>query len=1191
MRLKKLKIVGFKSFADITKLNFDSGITAIVGPNGCGKSNIVDAFRWVTGEQSPKSLRGGKMPDVIFAGTTHRKPLNFAEVTITLSEIEGQLPVDYNEIEITRRLHRSGESEYLINRHLVRLKDVQALLMDSGIGRNAYSIFEQGEIDKVINLTPLERRYIFEEAAGILRFLQRKRGALKKLEQSDLNISRVKDIHQEVEKQIIVLQGQAEKARQHKEDKNNLELFEKTLLILKYDGLHARNQEVMRKGNDRDNSIAEIQADILSLQAQSIEAKQSLTESEAVLNKRKESYFKVNSTKEIKVKEKLSYEERVKELTAKEKRWQHELNTISQQRQQRGLEKKSIEGLQRDVAERQLNLESEIELQSNQLKSHEEDLIKRRDQQQVKQREWLKLLNHENQSEKEVGQLNVRLEGSLERQLRMLKRQDHIKLTTHELVLKVEEQQKQQSEASRSVEGQKSIFSSMESELNSFREEIKKIQSLMDGIQQEISEGKARYKALQRLRDDMEGFSSGCKKLLQESINPKSPIYNKLKCLYEYFPMQKGVETAFASIMKPYAHSLVAETSADFELAVEFALKNEIKDVSFFCLEFIVNQVKSKKTSVKSDVTFDVNIIPLANEFTESDISRHFLEGVYLDKSGESLVNVIKIVPGFEVCTKEGVLIDRRSVVFYPAQGENNIFLREAELKSLQKKLADGQSEKEKLENVLKAIQEKYSLLQSERLELDKTIRRGEMRLVELNFSVKKSIADLEKMREEEKQIANELTGIVNAITELKNNLEALKSKNSSDKSDVLAAKKEIEIVNRQEEESAAMVKQQTSVLREKENFLYQLKEEARKYVHSLHVIEVKDLEGFQQSKRMQEEIEAGIVLQSEIKLKGSEIDEILGKVEKALTDVIEECSELEQQLGSCKRLVDHLSAKLNEKLAVSRKFENERHQLGIQSAQLESQCQLIENELQERHQLTIENARAVCAINNRTVEYVEKQIRLFRQQIEAAGNVNMTSIEECEKHQARYEFLNQQIDDLSVSKQELVQIITELDGESRKIFKGTFDQISINFKKNFELLFGGGEAELQFTETGDILEAGIEIIAKPPGKQMRSISLLSGGEKCLTAMALLFAIFEVKPSPFCILDEIDAPLDDSNVERFTNIVKLFVHQCQFIIVTHNKRTMGIADVIFGVSMEERGISKLLTMDLSHSQPVPALTS
>jgi chromosome segregation protein len=361
--------------------------------------------------------------------------------------------------------------------------------------------------------------------------------------------------------------------------------------------------------------------------------------------------------------------------------------------------------------------------------------------------------------------------------------------------------------------------------------------------------------------------------------------------------------------------------------------------------------------------------------------------------------------------------------------------------------------------------------------------------------------------------------------------------------------------------------------------------EEQRKLSHALHVLEIKDAESSQQSRRLEEEIELGQSQQAQIKLRGSEVDKVLKEVEGALVNAVSACSELEHQVDVRRKALEHHESKLNEKRNVLKKHEGERHQVSLLAAQFDSTRQNLEKELLERHKLSVDEARKEHGVTQ-PIEAVERQIKQLKQAVDGAGDINMTSIEECEKHKTRYQFLNQQIDDLAGSREELIAIIADLDGESRKIFHETFQQIRTNFRKNFEVLFNGGEADLHFTESADILEAGIEIIARPPGKQMRSINLLSGGEKCLTAMALLFAVFEVKPSPFCILDEIDAPLDDSNVERFVNIVRRYCETCQFIIITHNKQTMAIADVICGVSMEERGVSKLISLEFSKNATV-----
>lgn len=1175
LRLKKLEILGFKSFADKTKLEFHAGITAVVGPNGCGKSNIADAFRWVLGEQSAKSMRGSKMPDVIFAGTTHRKPLNFAEVTITLDDVEGKLPINYEEVSITRRLHRSGESEYFINRQLVRLKDVQGLFLDSGMGKDAYSIFEQGKIDQVINLSPLERRYIFEEAAGILRFLQRKKEALRKLEQTDGNVARIKDIHQEVEKQIIVLEQQAEKARKYKENKSELDVLEKVVLLSKWDAIKKRLVDAGNKANDHDSQIVNINTMIEALLGQFNEAKQALEGAEKAFRVRSEEVYQARSAKEIKSKERMSNQERLKELLTKEKRWQHELEAMIERRKQRESERRVLQKSQKDLEKRCGELEIILKEQRGKAAASEAELSKQRSKQQIKQQDLLENLKDEGVCESELKQTGLRLENAQERQAQLKERKEKLTSSSQELSAQFVEKKHQLEEASQSIDGQKEVFVDMEARLQDLGEEMIKSQGHLDNIQLEITEAKARQKALQRLRDDMEGFSTSSKHLLGEATNPSSPFYNKIKGLYEHIVPKKGNESAIATVMKPYSQTLVVETEDEFSRVISYAKQQNLKDLSLLCMESVAKMKTHSKKGVSDKVS------PLLMNVIENELSNHFLKGAYLSKEIDSAFEAVIKGDGLEVVAGDGIFIDRRGVVFYAVQGENNVFLREAELKALEKKLADAEVERAKVENVLRAIQQKRNQIQLERVELDKTIRRGEMKLVEINFSLQKLTADLEKVRAEDKNLHNEFQNITRVIEDHGVALEDLKSRHIKAKAKAADARKQAETLTEQLERLTAALKQESTQLQEKEAAYQQVADEVRSKKHALNVLEVKDLESEQQEKRLEEEIEMGRLQHSQIQNRGAEVDKILDEVEQNLSDVVAACTELEQQVSVRKGAIEHLEAKINDKRLALKKCETDRNQIGIQSAQMESVAQSLDNELQERHHLTIDQARVECGPLQKPLDQVEKSIRTLRQQIENAGDINMTSIDECDKHKERYQFLNQQIDDLNVSKQELVAIIAELDGESRKIFKATFDQICINFKKNFKILFNGGEADLQFTETSDILEAGIEIIAKPPGKQMRSITLLSGGEKCLTAMALLFAVFEVKPAPFCILDEIDAPLDDTNVERFVNIVKEFIDRCQFIIITHNKRTMAIADVIFGVSMEERGVSKLLSMDFS----------
>ena len=480
--------------------------------------------------------------------------------------------------------------------------------------------------------------------------------------------------------------------------------------------------------------------------------------------------------------------------------------------------------------------------------------------------------------------------------------------------------------------------------------------------------------------------------------------------------------------------------------------------------------------------------------------------------------------------------------------------------------------------------------LQLQKTELDKSIRREEMKLVEVNFSLQRTQTDLEKAHAEVRQFESENKAILAAEEQLKGLIEEIKNKHLSAKEKLKTQEKLTESLNADMEKKLNSLKEAQKEAQEKESHLQTIAEELRKIVHALNVIDVKEAESKQQEERITEEIEKNQEFQLEIKNKSHEFDNSLVETESALKEVMETLSEKEEAVVLRKKQIEEIDEKIAQNRDLLKKSENELHQFAIQLAQIESTRKSLENDIQERYKLTIDQAKSQSITLEKPLDVSEKQIRALRGEIEAAGNINMTSIEEFDKYKSRYTYLNEQMDDLNVSKQELIEIITELDGESRKIFKETFDVIRSNFKKNFKILFNGGEADLQFTESEDVLEAGIDIIAKPPGKQMRSINLLSGGEKCLTALALLFAIFEVKPAPFCILDEIDAPLDDTNVERFVNVVKQFIDKCQFIIITHNKITMSIADTLFGVSMQERGVSKLLSIAFTNSKnPEPAM--
>ena len=894
-----------------------------------------------------------------------------------------------------------------------------------------------------------------------------------------------------------------------------------------------------------------------------------------------EEVFKARSHKEIKAREKQNNQDKLKEILTKEKRWQYELEMMVERRKVRHSERINLQTHQKEwekeIAVREKNLAN----QSEKVLTKENLLSKMREQQQENQQHHLSLLKNQNQCESELKQTVIRLENMQDRRKACQERADKISQAINELAKGIEDKKEQLKEASKIVDDQKNSFSLMEQTLSDLSEEILKTQIDLDIAQQDITEGKARQKVLLRLREEMEGFSAGTKRLLQEAANQKSPLFGKLKGLHETITPEVGSEKALAAVMRPYVQTLVVETSVDFQVVMAFAKQENLKDFSLFCRETKMNQsiLESKQ-----------EMTPLLKRVNDHPLSRHFLGSVWMAHGELNEWSFVRKNIGCEVCIEEGTFIDRHQVVFYKSQGESNIFLREAELKILAKKLKEADDNKQQLDNFLKALHQKKNQLQADRFELDKGIRRQEMKIVEINFTLQKLNGDQKSRQTENDQLLAELEGLFLSIEKFSLHVENLRQQSQEAHLKAAEAQRQVTSFNQEFDQRVIEHKQQLQELKEKESAYHKAVDENHRLKHALHILDVKDLESQQQEKRLEEEIELCQSLQTDSQLKGQEYEKVLQEVESSLADVVAACAELEQEVAARKTVIEHIDSKIQEKRNQLKKIELSHNQSELQTAQLDSQRQSLENELLERYQLSIEEAQQTIEPLEQTLDATEKRIRSLRQDLQNAGDVNMTSIEDCDKHKNRYEFLNQQIDDLNVSKKELIEFITQLDAESRKIFKETFDKICTNFKKNFNILFNGGEADLQFTETEDVLEAGIEIIAKPPGKQMRSINLLSGGEKCLTAVALLFALFEVKPSPFCILDEIDAPLDDTNVERFANIVKQYIDKCQFIIITHNKRTMAIADILFGVSMEEKGVSKLLSMEFSKDEAaVPVL--
>lgn len=1169
MKLKSVKLIGFKSFADKVILEFHEGITCIVGPNGCGKSNIADAIRWVLGEQSARSIRGYRMPDVIFGGTQKRKSSPFAEVSILFSEIDGTLPIDYTEVEITRRVYREGESEYFLNRQPVRLKDIHHLLLDTGLGKSNFSIFEQGKIDQMIQFSPLERRAIFEEAAGITRFLQSKRETLQKMEEVTLNLNRVEDILKEVESQVLILQKQADIARVFKEDQSRLLKLEKSFIYTRYHTFSTKVENLIEKEKALSKEVTGYGEKYFSLEQEEKKIKKYAEEKEGAYRRSREVLLSRQNERELKIQAKTHTAERIRELKEKQDKSEKELLNL----------KKEIEGWAKEIA----TLRSDKEHCFKKNEEAKERLIKKekefehvekslqamRGRQTTAHQERIRAFQKESSLEGEWKQAKIRFETNQEKKEQLLVRSQNLSLLALDKEQELGDKISNHTSCQEIVSGLGKKLSEVESELKVYSLEINSTEKSLSEMANEIQDLSAREQVLLQLKKELVGFSSGSKKVLQASKDIKSEIFGLVKGLHEFIFVKKGEEKFFNTFLKPYAETLVVQTKEDLKQILDHAKKEKIGGFSLLCLDFFQNK------EISNHFTQDIAI------FSELDLAlTHF------QREGEK-------------CWSEtGCYIDEKGVLFFSGEEEPSIFSREIELKELGGKISFFKEKKRAIEISLQQKRSERDALQKRRSQIDQEIRKGEMKGIEANFELQKTRSELERLGKEKGEVKGEVANLDTVLKQLLEKQEKIFQELTESKAELQNAQNAADelhdsLANFQGE---SQEKSQGLAIA-KEAFMKE-ENELRKVSHQLNLIEVKHQETTRLIERLEQEQGFAESAEKRWRLESQKGEGDIKELDQFLEKIRGQVERFENEWKQAEVKHQQLNGDLKEMDKLLQEKKNGLNDLKVQLTHAEVSRDTLVKDFEERFGHPISELSQEERMAPFGLEKTEKEIRQLKAALEKNTHVNLAAIEECEKHQERAHHLKNQVKDLSGAQQELMEMISSFDKESRRLFYETFQKIRVQFQKNFKILFMGGEADLELSflkDSGnDLLDAGIEITAKPPGKQMRSLTLLSGGEKCLTAMALLFAIFEVKPAPFCILDEIDAPLDDANVERFLNVVREFADadRCQFIIVTHNKRTMSLADRLYGVSMEEKGVSKLLSMEFAKSKKLePILIS
>lgn len=1147
MRLRRIVLKGFKSFADQTEVLFDQGITVVVGPNGCGKSNIVDAFRWVMGEQSAKSMRGDKMLDVIFAGSTIRRPAEAAEVSLTFTEVSGELPVPYDEVEVTRRLSRSGESEYSLNGNSVRQRDIHSLFWDSGLGKDALAIFEQGKIEEIVILSPQDRREIFDQVAGIKRFRERRKEAVRKLTQMEGNLTRLQDILREEKKRLRGLEKQVAEASRYRDQRDRLKSLEQGTLFFKWQGEDRQRKRINEEFARFDQQLREGQHSHDQWDKEWREIKAALARQESELKQQTEALYQSRSGHQVRVAQAESNQRRVEESRRRVEELERHLEQIQETDGNEAAlitqTEHSVDALQQGEEEARSSLKSAEEL----AEGAQQEVDALRQQQRAGQQHADSLVSVAHSLASRLRECQLRLEGAGRRLKDLSTEISSLKARLEQTAANVKQRREGVQELSGSIDRRKEVLTKTIADLEHKRSEAKASREELERLTMSLAESRARQQVLRRMHDEGEGVPSGTKLLLQESRQVGNPLYGKLMPLHEAIIPPQGLEAAAAGLFGRYAHTLVVEREIDLELAISRGRELALTDLS------------------------------LATRSTLAAL----LDGLVV--VGEEELTRGKV-------TREGLYLDERGVVFFPVRGERNSLVREAELKQLASSLKKGQSRAGELETLLADLAGRLQILRTEREELEKAQRRDEMKLIEVNFALQQALGDereggtrfqklsdeIEQLTQQQETLKAELEGLTEQEAVAKRDLHQHRSASAAMESGLQDAltklRRFLEAVRQKDAELQTAVRGKQEAVRQLESLRGRLQERARQIGRIKEQL-VPARTGLQQL------VEAVQKASQESRGLASSIDATETQVKA-----------LERDLLTHKARLSELDTQIAQGIKERTDRQREAHRLELLLAQHGSTADALEQELRERFGSTMQEIEGVGL--DLPLQEAEEEIRRLRRELGASDSVNLGAVEEFETQQKGFDVLAQQVEDLVQSKKELNKFIGQLDRTSRKQFQAAFDQVRLNFQEQFKILFNGGEADLTFTDSDDILEAGIDIVARPPGKQMRSITLLSGGEKCLTAMALLFGIFQVKPAPFCILDEMDAPLDDSNIARFLKVLEPFMAQTQFIIVTHNKRTMGVGDRLVGVSMEEKGISKLISVsfDKASVQPVGALS-
>lgn len=1179
MYLKKIEVHGFKSFANKLEFEFNEGVTAIVGPNGSGKSNVADAVRWVLGEQSSKQLRGSNMQDVIFAGTENRKPLGFAYVAMTLDNSDHQLAVDYDEVVVSRRLYRSGESEYLLNGATCRLKDIYELFYDTGIGKEGYSIIGQGQVDRILSGKPEERREILDEAAGIVKFKKRKAIAQKKLEDEQSNLVRVGDILSELEKQVGPLERQSEKARQYLKLRDELKLYD-------INGFLLETEMIKEKQTENDKNIAIVTGDLNEArkafeQARSDfeQAEEKLSELDQEITSDHEQIRQENVLHES-LKGQISLlEEQIHTEQSNREHARGRISAIDEEIGKRREEKKAFVAQKGEINEKLDELDDEITEAEDELEASNEKLAELEAQISAGKSKIIEIIN-------EKAGL-----GAKRQHFETLYEQN--KLRKSEIAARLirfksdeAEQQAQMNQLKAALSGLETELSEanvkvqeFEKKLNDSRTEQSELERQLNTTRQEYQGQKSRFETMQGLAERYEGYGSSVKAVMELRSTHKGIIGS----VADLIETSKKYETAIETALGGAIQNVVTDTEETAKKLIEHLKKTRAGRATFLPL----SAIDKKNGFGRDEALKEAGALGTADSLVTTKKGYEHLATYLLgrilvvDEIDHAIAIARKYRYSFKIVTLEGELLNAGGSMTGGAYKNNsNLLGRKRELEELQQKMKLSE---ETIQRLSREIDEKRRSL------IDLTQNRNTLRTEAQELQVKKAQAELACRNQQVRM--DEFSAQENELRAESDKLADMMRKVEESRGALTTETKSLDKEGRGFEKEVAKLEEKIARLKED-------KDEAAKYHAKLQVdfanLSQKDSFLMENMKRINSEVDSFEEEKRQLNdSMGGFLQAIAEKEERIASTKIEmqthlaKVKELEEQIKSLGETREQWTVRRRDLLKLRDEGSEQISRLDKEAYRLESQREKLAEQMQgfidylwNEYELTPVAAREYRHPDYQEIAQVRKVSHQLKQSIKELGNVNVNAIEEYKEVSERYTFLKTQHDDLIRAEENLKKIIEELESGMREQFLTQFAEIKKEFNKVFKELFGGGTGTLELMDGDDILTCGINIIAQPPGKKLQNMMQLSGGEKALTAICLLFAILNLKPSPFCLLDEIEAALDDANVVRYADYLNKLKEETQFIVITHRRGTMVAADRLYGITMQEKGISTLVAVDL-----------